>query len=335
MHIAFTLFWNLFKLYVYVFFQTFVYNGCVHVIRIHFGSSLAQFGTCSPLISFLFAHPFFGSPLMVRMLCMPKSIEQQYLKKVSQQTTANKQTIADVLRLPNYDSVQVALCTDGGSAITPLSVAHGLRDLYAVLGIRAEVNVQPFSFLSGNILQQQITLHNADIFWFAGVHHVPPRLREALSLTDDETGVNDLAAQVRSRVQYDQMPYVGVCGGASMASSPETCVYGCGLDLMQGREIYYGSQSSVNMIGNRLAFTEKVGFAVLLSAARFDAVCFPCVKNSGQLWDFADSHSVLLQSIVQQLASEWKEFRGPTDEPWFFNLRGYYCLSDSDELHLV
>jgi hypothetical protein len=89
------------------------------------------------------------------------------------------------------------------------------------------------------------------------------------------------------------------------------------------------------MIGNRLAFTEKVGFAVLLSAARFDAVCFPCVKNSGQLWDFADSHSVLLQSIVQQLASEWKEFRGPTDEPWFFNLRGYYCLSDSDELHLV
>ena len=150
------------------------------------------------------------------------------------------------------------------------------------------------------------------------------------------------------KVQFDQMPYIGICGGASMAGSAETCAYGCGLDLMQGREIFYATHSQVNMIsnrqnqafslqsviGNRLAFTEKVGFAVLLTAARFDAVCFPCVKNSGKVWDFAASHTDLLKSIVQQLAHEWKEFRDSANEPWFFNLLGYYCFSDSD-WHLV
>ena len=273
---------------------------------------------------------------MVRILCTPKSLEQQFAKRIRQQTSHQQLLMRDVLSVPNYDSVQVALCTDGGSAVTASSVACGLRDLYAALGIRAEINVKVFSFLSNNIGQQRQTLQNADIFYFAGVHNVCPRLKEALSLTNDETGVNDLSAQVRCRVQYDHMVYVGICGGASMASNPETCEYGCGLDLLQGRQIYYGEHSSVGMIGNRLAFTEKVAFVVMLMAHRCDAVCFPCSKNSGggTVWDFAERNSVLLQRIVHQLASEWKEFR-TTEFSWFFNLRGYFCLSDSDEVHEV
>lgn len=216
-------------------------------------------------------------------------------------------------------------------------MACGLRDLYAVLGIRAEVNVQLFSFLSNNFAREKMLIQNADIFYFAGVHHVCPRLKEALSLTNDETGVNDLAAQVRRRVQYDQMPYVGICGGAAMAGNPETCVYGCGLDLLQGRQIYYGEQSSVDLIDNRLAFTEKVAFVVMLRAHRCDAVCFPCAKNTGggAVWDFAAMNTVLLQSIVQQLGFEWKEFQTTTHLSWFFNLRGFCRLSNSDELVLV
>ena len=268
---------------------------------------------------------------MVRLLCMPKSIENQFLKKGVCLSPIDQRTIADVLRLPHYHSVKVAVCTDGGSQVSLISVAYRLKELYGVLGCRAEVSVQPFSFLSNNIAQQHAILQNADIFWFAGVHHVPPRLREVLSRSNDETVVNDLAAQVRNRVQVDHMPYVGVCGGASMASSPETGVYGCGLDLMQGQQIYYASHSSVNMIGNRLAFTEKVAFVVLLRAARLDALCFPVVKNSGQVWNFTETHSVLLRSIVQQLASEWKEFQGTDHVRWFFNLCGYYRFSDSDE----
>ena len=52
-----------------------------------------------------------------------------------------------------------------------------------------------FSFMSDNIAQEEATLYAADIFWFAGVHRVPQRLREVLTRRDDEIGVNDLAAK--------------------------------------------------------------------------------------------------------------------------------------------
>jgi hypothetical protein len=141
---------------------------------------------------------------MVRVFCAPKSLEEQFIKKIEQLTDDAKKTIADVIKLQRgYDDVRVALCTDGGASVTTANVAWGLKELYRVLGITAEVSVQRFSFLSVNIAQQQQILQNADIFWFAGVHRVPQGLRAALSRTDDETGGNDLAAQVRRRVQYN------------------------------------------------------------------------------------------------------------------------------------
>ena len=143
---------------------------------------------------------------MVRMMLMPKSIEPQFLKRVHAMSPNDKQILADVLRLPNHDLVQVALCNDGGSRVTPTSVSDGLRELYKILGIRAEVNVQLFSFVSHNIAQEHETLRAAHIFWFAGVHTIPERLRQALSRSNDETDVNDLAAHVRRKVQYDNMP---------------------------------------------------------------------------------------------------------------------------------
>ena len=174
---------------------------------------------------------------------------------------------------------------NGGSNVTDGTVTNGLQDTYAALGIRAQVNVHTFSFLSNDIAQQMETLQRADIFWFAGVHAVPERLKQALSRSNDETGVNDLAAQVRRRVQYEHMPYVGVCGGAQMASSPETCGYGCGLDLMQGQEIYYASHEERNNVGSKFFFTEKCAFAVLLEATRCFAVAFPCTKDGGATGD--------------------------------------------------
>ena len=119
-----------------------------------------------------------------------------------------------------------------------------------------------------------------------------------------------------------------------MASSPETCVYGCGLDLMQGQEIYYGKQDEVSSIGNRLAITEKCAFAVLCNAEFVESCCFPCVKNGGQCWDFAADHSEQMRSLVLEVASEWKKFRTYSDDEWYFNLRGFCCYSGSDEVHV-
>ena len=123
------------------------------------------------------------------------------------------------------------------------------------------------------------------------------------------------------------MPYVGVCGGALMASSPEGCKYRCGLDLLAGRTIYYDEHSQAHKIGNSLTFTEKYAFALLLRGDRIDAVCFPCVKNAGKVWPFAANYSIVLQNIVRQLASEWQPFYSRTKGCWFFNLCGHYCLA--------
>lgn len=268
---------------------------------------------------------------------MPKSIEDQFIKKVWVLSLSDKETIAEVLRLPNYDPVVVALCTDGGSNVTAESISKGLRDLYAVFGIPANVIVRTFSFLTNNTAAQRLTLMAADIFWFAGVHQTL-RLKDVLRRSSDETRADDLAALVRRRVQHDHMPYVGVCGGASIASSPETCVYGCGLDLLQGREIHYACQTDLSnrhFVQSRLEFTEKCAFAVVLRADRIDAVCFPCVKNAGQLWGFAEEHGARLHRLALELAQEWQEFQTETGVPWFFNLCGYVRFKHSNNLHLV
>ena len=121
-----------------------------------------------------------------------------------------------------------------------------------------------------------------------------------------------------------------------MASTPETSVYGCGLGFMHGRQVYYAGQSeATNSLSDKFAFTNKCAFAVLLVGQRVDAVCFPCVKNAGMLWDFVADHNVRLHSILEQLAMEWIEFRTPSGEPWFFNLCGYYRFTDSVGLHAV
>ena len=129
-----------------------------------------------------------------------------------------------------------------------------------------------------------------------------------------------------------------------MASGPEACAYGaCGLGLLNGLRVFYAYHAEVSRSSaptytdDRLVFTEKVSFALRLSPTRCAAVCFACVKNSACAYDFATSNSVVLQSIMQRLASEWKEFRGldAESERWFFNLRGFYRLRDSDEVHFV
>lgn len=102
-------------------FQTLEHIGCVHDDMCSIGSSLAQIAFLPYSVLFL-AHLFRCSPLMVRMLCMPKSIEKQFVKKVSQLTSAQQLVIYDILSLPNYDSVQVALCNDGGAAVTAIVV---------------------------------------------------------------------------------------------------------------------------------------------------------------------------------------------------------------------
>ena len=58
------------------------------------------------------------------------------------------------------------------------------------------LDAHTFSFLSDtdNIVNQRGLLDGADIFWFAGVHHVSALFKEFLTPRRDETNANDLAA---------------------------------------------------------------------------------------------------------------------------------------------
>ena len=178
---------------------------------------------------------------------MPKTPEQQFFRQLRHclwHYPHHRQTFVRCLDVPDVAHVKVALCVDGGTSITPPAVEKAVQGLYAELGIDAGVHVLTFSFLSdpGDIANQRRILDGADIFWFAGVHYVAPRLKELLRPSRDETNANDLAAHVRRRVQYENMIYIGVCGGASMVSSPATCPYGCGLDLLHDRQVYYSQE---------------------------------------------------------------------------------------------
>ena len=141
---------------------------------------------------------------MVQLLLMPKPIEQQFLKRVGQLNIHQRNTIVEVLRLPKYDSVTVALCNDGGSLATDKTLSEGLQKLYRRVGINVgEVIIRHFSFMANNIEEQHALLDDADIFWFGGIwgSTVPDRLKNVLN-----TNQNNLAAHLREKIQYKHMP---------------------------------------------------------------------------------------------------------------------------------
>ena len=84
-----------------------------------------------PGLTFVLLLTFCCSPVMVRIWCMPKSPEEQMLKKMWHLSDADKGIMAEILEVSDYGNVQVALCTDGGSDVASASIAFWLREVYA------------------------------------------------------------------------------------------------------------------------------------------------------------------------------------------------------------
>ena len=272
---------------------------------------------------------------MVRLLCMSNAINSSYLKKVNSLAAEDKQTILDVINVRNHGIVRVAFCNDGVCSCSITTVADGMKKLYSTLGIFVDVHVFSFSFVSDDIATQTRTLDVADIFWFSGVIVVSERLRHALRQKDDETEANDLVAYVRRKVQYENMPYIGVCGGAMMASSPDTSYFKCGLDLLQGREIRYGTHADLTLSPDCFTSTEKCAFALVLRHGKVKALFFPMVKNAGRLWGFAKEFSGRLRNLAQEVAVDCRPFLSADNELFFFNLQGYFRYDGSEHWRFV
>ena len=286
---------------------------------------------------------------MVRMLMTPRSIEQQFIKKIQWLDANQMRVVRDVFKLPTErrnTTVNVALCTDGESIVDANQIETGLLSLYAILDIYvAGIVVVNFSFESDDRQQQLDTLAAADVFWFAGVHGMSTKLKHALSNSGDDDEIFDvrnpqiLAGELRKRVQYEHLTYVGVCGGGSLAGSSLNW-HQCGLDLLNGISISQTytselSKESEDIDAIRVQFSSSCASVLLLNGDTADAVCFPVIKNAFSRQQFAADNTRVLQIIVQRIADQWKEFTSPSGRSWSFNLRGYYRFDNQSEVYLA
>ena len=105
---------------------------------------------------------------MVRMMITPKSIEDQFIKKVKDWLGEDqRQMLYEVFKLPaerGVATVTVALCTDGRRFLDPREIEAGLSKLFAALKIRIHgVEVVPFSFDGDSVQSNEAILNRADV----------------------------------------------------------------------------------------------------------------------------------------------------------------------------
>jgi len=279
---------------------------------------------------------------MVRMMITPKTIEDQFIKKVKDWLDENqRKMLYEVFKLPQergVATVNVALCIDGRSWVDRRSVEAGLYKLFSALKIRIHgVQVDLFSFDGDNVQSNEAILNRADVFWFAGVHDMARKLEYALrhsidsdEMFEDNNDSQILAVAVRRRVQYDNITYVGVCGGGYLAGRPH--YYSCGLELLNDLAIEQTYDIQWQTHGPVLQFSRQCAFVVLLNEDYATAMCFPVVKNSRCREQWAADNTTALQALLQRLQNEWKEFMSPRGQIWHFNLRGYCCTGNDSQL---
>ena len=283
---------------------------------------------------------------MVKCILLPAPFEQNGVDNIDKMCGLDKWRLRTVIE-PNKASIDkhhakytmsVALCTDGGTWCTDCgtwctdngTVQNGIKGLYKAVGIQVEVKLQPFSFVTGDNASMIEVLRHADIFWFAGVSCLPQKLKHALSRKSDETDASDLAAVLRERVQYGDMLYIGIRGGAVLASCPEDSYYECGLGLLQYlrtdcrkfNEVEGSAASTVQVP----TFTEKYGIAMVVNSKHVVAVCFPVAKDAKHVWDTTSKATEKLQEIMKHTAEHsWACYADPTtEEEWLFNMQGDY-----------
>ena len=120
-----------------------------------------------------------------------------------------------------------------------------------------------------------------------------------------------------------------------MASSPDTSYFKCGLDLLQGREIRYGTHADLTLSPDYFTFTEKCAFALVLRHGTVKALFFPMVKNAGGLWDFAREYTGSLRNLAREVALDCRPFLSRENELFYFNLQGFLRYDGSQHWHFV
>ena len=260
---------------------------------------------------------------MVRMVFAPKSIEHQFVKNFTFYTNVLDEIVMGSTFDPTADFV-VAACKDG-SPYSELGVLrHHLQKLFE-FWFRGEtwnvpnIIVEEFSF---NDCASMHLLERCHMFYCYGMHGQVQAAKCGCRL--------NMISRLRGRVQYNEISYFGICGGALITSYKENGYGVPPLDLLSGVDLHYesctgpgttvpsGTQSKVHM-------TSGVACLLLLTKDRVVGQSITCIKNHYQWQAFAAQNTQLLQRLADAKAQAWTPYTNPEDlNIWQFNLRGYF-----------
>ena len=287
----------------------------------------------------------------MRMLLLPKSMEEQFIRRVglSSQWEFTKdlvvlmQEILFNLRQPPQDHrtgahachLVLSVCRDGGSYEDTERYAKGvvchLRRLCFVIGLSADISHKMFSFMDDEECMMA-TLQSCDIFYMGGIF----RICEKWARESQQGPARRLSEEIQRRVQYNKMAYIGICGGAKIAGS--MTYYGLTpLNLLQGAEVLYDCNCSTAEVCARqdaVQITTGCGVAIFMWHGKSGAICFPVVKNARKWWSFAQESTIALQIFVLQKWNTPEHFthmEGGLRKKWCFSLGGYWKYLEDEE----
>jgi len=150
----------------------------------------------------------------------------------------------------------------------------------------------------------------------------------------------DLSSLVRTKVQYGQLLWIGVCGGAMCAgrqywpSMPSQL----GLDVFNGVNVLYDGATGVGDIGpsktNTSSFhmASSIGMAVWFKPGGSLSSSFVVSKNGawhGPKHDFAEDNAAKLSEAVNHLSNVWFPYADDEGNVWYHRLDGTVYIKGS------
>ena len=226
----------------------------------------------------------------------------------------------------------VALCEDGkvsGAGSSRESVRENLGALFQATlfqgcwGAAPRVRVEAFSFI-GNSDTSYETLRQCHLFYFAGIRIVSDDLRSAMQNSS-------LVNVLKGRVQYNEIAFLAVCGGARASGC--THYYGMlPLDLLNGVHIEYSANVSpndavVHTDQKTIGFTTGCASFLILTSSMRMAKSIPVLKNTYCWGSYAAENTRALQAFLDYKAQEWTIYKFGQTYCYYFNLCGKMCYN--------
>ena len=282
---------------------------------------------------------------MVKLILMPK-FEHQMVRRIAENEVCRN-------ILPRKSVVTVAICQDGRDVLSQSDLrteASYFEMLYGQKLSWTDVTLScyTFSFEDHTAVQQQ-WLASTDIFFMTGfsvgrnISHVLREVFTSRDRTDDESdqsnAVQNLVRTIKSRVQYNQMLYMGTCGGACLAGEylwtrspdgalarpPESACSTIALfDFLMGVSLQYDTNRPVKECGfgvssTTFQITSGAALAVQLEEPVAHVESFPSGKNN-TWWNWCERATVLHQRALNDI------YRNNMTGPFYHSSCGEWYL---------